>query len=629
MTDTGILVSLEDEDVFRSRVVLDYTSRDFTAIRAQLVGLAEGLMPEWETVGESSDFGTLLLELFAYMGDVMHFYIDRTASEAFLGTAVRRQSVMYIADMLGYRPIGQQAATVKLYFSLDANAEEEITLPARTRVYNETDNAESVVVFETDVEITIEPGKVDLSVTATEGVSVRDVVLGLSLGIPNSEYLLREKGIVYGTVAVQSDEAGQTLPWTFVTDLALARPTQPVFTTFLDDQDNTHVVFGDNAAGRIPPVDATMYVSYRYGVGRKANDLAPNTINTISASSATNIDMWGVTVRNPQSPIGGTDPETVESMRFSIPRAASRIKSRAVTLNDYADLAMQVPGVAKSVSYGTVYTAVHVVIAPVDGKGDENYMTKLCLQVEDYMKDKIIVGSTVYAEPHDVEDLWETIHIRLLVHVIEGYNRTSVRLQVESVITRLLEFNNVDFGWRVSIGKIYRAALAVQGTEWVELMWLDTAPGPTTLEDQDMAPITGNANPSPGIVTDIEVDPLLIPRIAPTPVLTTSTVIKRSLTSNVVTLTTSTAHSLIPGNTIEVRNVDATFNGRYDVLATPTTDSLTYSKTNADIPEVVLTAGSVDQISPPEDEALFPGLTEAERTHNGLWVWAVGGVPGT
>jgi len=628
MTDTGILVSLEDEDVFRSRVVLDYTSRDFTAIRAQLVGLAEGLMPEWETVGESSDFGTLLLELFAYMGDVMHFYIDRTASEAFLGTAVRRQSVMYIADMLGYRPIGQQAATVKLYFSLDANAEEEIKLPARTRVYNETDNAESVVVFETDMEITLEPGNVDISVTATEGVSVRDVILGISLGIPNSEYLLREKGIVYGTVSVQSDEAGQTLPWTFVTDLALARPTQPVFTTFLDDQDNTHVVFGDNAAGRIPPVDATMYVSYRFGVGRMANDLAPNTINTISASSATNIDMWGVTVRNPQSPIGGTDPETIESMRFSIPRAASRIKSRAVTLNDYADLAMQVPGVAKSVSYGTVYTAVHVVLAPVDGKGDENYMTKLCLQVEDYMKDKIIVGSTVYAEPHDVEDLWETVHIRLLVHVIEGYNRTSVRLQVESVIIRLLEFNNVDFGWRVSIGKIYRAALAVQGTEWVELMWLSTTE-PTTLEDQDMAPITGNANPSPGIVTDIEVDPLLIPRIAPTPVLTTSTVIKRSLTSNVATLTTSTTHSLIPGDIIEVRNVDATFNGRYEVLATPTATSLTYDKTNADIPEVELVAGSVDQISPPADEALFPGLSEPERTHNGLWVWAVGGVPGT
>ena len=28
----------------------------------------------------------------------MHFYIDRTASEAFLGSAIRQQSVLYIAN---------------------------------------------------------------------------------------------------------------------------------------------------------------------------------------------------------------------------------------------------------------------------------------------------------------------------------------------------------------------------------------------------------------------------------------------------------------------------------------------------------------------------------------------------
>ena len=61
-------------------------------------------MPEWQTVGEAADFGTLLLELYAYMGDILNFYIDRTASEAFLATAVRPQSVLYIADMLGYTP---------------------------------------------------------------------------------------------------------------------------------------------------------------------------------------------------------------------------------------------------------------------------------------------------------------------------------------------------------------------------------------------------------------------------------------------------------------------------------------------------------------------------------------------
>ena len=99
--------------------------------------------------------------------------------------------------------------------------------------------------------------------------------------------------------------------------------------------------------------------------------------------------------------------------------------------------------------------------------------------VEYYMKDKVIVGSTVYAEPVDVNELWMNTYIRVLVHVTEGFNRTSVHQQVESVIRQALHFNAVDFGTSVTIGKVYRAALAVQGVEWCELMWLDTTE-PTT-----------------------------------------------------------------------------------------------------------------------------------------------------
>ena len=87
MSDVGVIIDLDDQSIDQGKVVLDYTSRDFNAIRAQLVGLAKGLMPDWQTAGEPSDFGTLLLELFAYMGDVIHFYIDRTASEAFRSTS--------------------------------------------------------------------------------------------------------------------------------------------------------------------------------------------------------------------------------------------------------------------------------------------------------------------------------------------------------------------------------------------------------------------------------------------------------------------------------------------------------------------------------------------------------------
>ena len=64
---------------------------------------------------------------------------------------------------------------------------------------------------------------------------------------------------------------------------------------------------------------------------------------------------------------------------------------------------------------------------------------------------------------------------------------------------------------------------------------------------------------------------------------TTSTVSNKALTSNVATLTTSAAHSFTPGESIVVTSVDATFNGTYTVISVPTTTTLTYAKTNANV----------------------------------------------
>ena len=574
MSDTGILISLDDQEVSRSKVVLDYTNRDFVAIRSQLIGLARGLMPEWETAGEPSDFGTLLLELFSFMGDALHFYIDRTASEAFLGTAIRRQSVLYIADMLGYTPIGQQSASVNLIWSLDPNAEAPTTIPKGTRVHNEASDADELVAFELDHDVFLEPGdgittgmpsEVGRNIGfATEGLTVKDKMIGESFGAPNTEMILPDRGVIAGTVTLRSQEGPVTVPWTFMSDISLARPTQSVFTTFGDDLDQTHVIFGDNAVGRIPPVQSQIYATYRFGRGIKANSVPPGQITTIVANSVGEADLWGVSVTNDKSPVGGTDPESVDAMRYSIPRAAARIKSRAVTLNDYADLALQVPGVAKSVAHGTVYTAVHVRIAPTDGQADANYMTRLCNSVEEYLSDKVMIGSTVYAEPEDVADLFELVYIRVTVHVVAGYNRSSVRQQVDAAIRAMLAFNAVDFGYRVSIGGIYRAALAVQGVEWAEVTWLSSDNEPAQTGPPDHAQEIGlDFDDDVRWVKDIQTDELKIPKIDP--------VIKNS-------------------------------SGQLDEPE---------AETDFDQPEYT------------------PTLSETERTHDGLWVKAFGGMANT
>jgi flagellar hook protein FlgE len=68
-----------------------------------------------------------------------------------------------------------------------------------------------------------------------------------------------------------------------------------------------------------------------------------------------------------------------------------------------------------------------------------------------------------------------------------------------------------------------------------------------------------------------------------------ATVTNKALTSNVATLTTSAAHGLAVGMEIVVAGVDATFNGTYTIATVPTTTTLTYAKTAADVPSAAAT----------------------------------------
>lgn len=678
MSDIGIVVSLDDQSVEQGKVVLDYTNRDFAAIRTQLIGLAKGFMPDWQTAGETSDFGTLILELFAYMGDVLHFYIDRTASEAFLGTAVRRQSILYIADMMGYTPIGQQAATVQLNVTLQADDVAHpgtvvpVTLPAGTKFYNSAGNADSVVVFELDGQITLNPG--DTLVTyATEGLTVGAKSLGLCSGVPNTEFVITDKGVIFGSVQVQTREGAQIVSWTTTQHLATARPTQAVFTTFMDESGYTHIVFGDNSSGRIPPVNAEVFVNYRFGIGAAANDLAAFDVDTIGA--VPDIDMYGLSVTNPSSPVGGSDPEDIDAMRFTISRGGARIRDRAVTLMDFADLAMQVPGVTKSIAYGTVYTAVHVIVAPPNGQADDAYMVRLTNAVEAYLSDKVMVGSSVYIHPQHVEDLWQDVFVRILVHVQDVYNRTTVRLQVDSVVRSLLSFTSVDFGYRVSIGMLYRAVLAVQGVEFAEVQWLSTEPPP----NEQAFPWRATADPaapSAGTVTDLlgssgwDYDTSVI-MAAPGSGrvrLNSATVPTAIAIANIDKLTTDQSAwlaTLKVGDHIvftQALNKAQWFSmivtgavvanaGWKQVPVAVVSQAPFLPETNHEAtidfiryaPNPTTPTGDVNDINTPElliprifppsdpvlieDEVDFPGLTEAERTHDGLWVKAIGGIP--
>lgn len=453
---------------------LDYTNRDYDSILTFLVSAARGFMPEWVTVGEPADFGTLLLELYAYMGDVTNYYIDRVAAEPFLASAVRRQSILGIADMLGYSPIAQQAAMGVVTFTLTDNAAyvdtdpaNGLVIPGSTVVQTPSSDSATQVSFETLTSVVLYGTTRSATTGAQEGRTVPIEYLAISNGAPMQEYVLRYQGAIHRSLSLYIQETGGSdlgLLWSYVDNLIDADPDASVYTTYIDDQQFTHVVFGDNVAGRIPPTGAQITVNYRYGQGALGN-VVKSQISVISPP------ITNVVVTNGAAFTGGADNESIDSMRHSIPRAA-KIRDRAVTLQDFADLALQVPGVAKAVAQGEFYTQVKVYIAPVGGGYPG---TDLLNQVEIYLTDRSLVGTTVEMHPIDATDpIYTYVAVSMVIHVLPQYGQATVLNNVQQAIVTIFSFDNpeIDFGCLISRGEVYHDALNVTGVDWIELTQL-------------------------------------------------------------------------------------------------------------------------------------------------------------
>ena len=190
----------------------DYTSRDYYAIREHLIEVVKSRIPEWS--GEDpADFGLALVEAFAYLGDLMSYYIDRAGNEAFLPTATRRQSVLNIARTLGYVPTRPIPATGTATFTTEVTyTGADISVPKGT-VINASIKRENgyvdTVQFTTDAAITVADEGASTDVAITEGyiadsvsTSNHGVVVGISDGSPDQEFELPLSPVAHGSLEV-------------------------------------------------------------------------------------------------------------------------------------------------------------------------------------------------------------------------------------------------------------------------------------------------------------------------------------------------------------------------------------------------------------------------------------------
>jgi len=95
---------------------IKYFNRDFVGLNDLLTSFSKTYFPDTYNDFSPSSPGVMFMEMSAYVGDVLSFYLDNQIQETFLQYAKQSSSLYSLAYMLGYKPKVTKAATVDIDF---------------------------------------------------------------------------------------------------------------------------------------------------------------------------------------------------------------------------------------------------------------------------------------------------------------------------------------------------------------------------------------------------------------------------------------------------------------------------------------------------------------------------------
>ena len=452
-------------------MAFDYSSRDYNSIKSDLLSRAARIVPEWSD-RDPADFGMVLVDLWAQMGDVLHYYVDRAAGETFLPTATQRESVLSFANLFDYVPNARTSAagTVTLR---NANSQDydlpqysSFIIQHDTRTYYAYTSSPETLVANSDTTIPILEGIVvnNPAETLTES----------SDGQASQRYILSNTGVVRDSIVVYVYEDGVTpTEYRYINRMSAAVDGDRVFSVRLNATGQTQIVFGTNTNGFIPPVGATITCVYAYSSGVNGNFPA-NTVKGFKGVTPT-----AVSVVSSSAFFGGLNEESIDSMKRTIPSVISA-QNRAVTKGDYLRLALSTDGVSKAaVQYipsnvGASANASVRVYAQENREADylttedtsQTVSAALAERVVSYIQPRAVLGVDVITAPTIT---WREIDITVTVYVTAGVKASKVQQDVSDVLDNVFSFGNVSFNQTTTLGYIYRTILNVFGVDYAEI----------------------------------------------------------------------------------------------------------------------------------------------------------------
>ena len=248
------------------RQVIDYMARDYESFKKAMIDLIPGRLPEWTDRSEA-DFGIVLVELFAYMADILSYYQDRIANESFLATANERRSIIQHLRLIGYELEPANPASADLVLEFPNSATGKVNVVKGDRFSTKSGKDKKPVYFEyvLDAGLEIDLDKLVNDSGSKKGfkkypsvpVEIKESP-GTSGGLAYQRYKLSYPGV--DTQSLKITIGGDT--WAAKNTLDYSGKNDNHY-TLSTSGGSAVILFGDGIHGRIPGPGRNIEVVYK------------------------------------------------------------------------------------------------------------------------------------------------------------------------------------------------------------------------------------------------------------------------------------------------------------------------------------------------------------------------------
>ena len=416
--------------------------RSFNDIKAKLISELRLQIPEITDYSEGNIF-VIIISIFAAIAEVIHYYIDNMAREAFLPTARRYSSLYKHAKLVDYHIKSAIPATVDvvLYKNDDTPIGQDITIPLNTE-FTSSDgktwiSTKTVIWYKDSYYVTI-------PLVQQKSVGVPDrIQLGNILSPDSIIYITdipSDQKYVEGSMNLYINDE----PWILVDTFAYSSSRDKVYKVEIDEQTRSYIKFGDGQFGMKPEYNATIEASYSLTYG-SAGNIATNNFTTVPQGIQA-IDNK-ITINNVIPATGGSDYETFNMLKNHIPLSIKTL-GVAITKEDFEAIAKMVGGVDKAYANYVCGRYVEIYITP-DGGGEAS--SALLDSVEKTIsKSKVITTSIEVLSTHKSQ-----VFLDITITGKKSFKSNDISNQVKKALTTAYDYNNSDINKPIRLSDIY------------------------------------------------------------------------------------------------------------------------------------------------------------------------------